>query len=66
MTCTRCKGLLVETWLIDQEGALFVSRCTMCGDVVDGTILEHRGEPMAPVNTGSPRSRVPMVCRMLK
>jgi len=31
MTCTRCHGLLVPTWMVDENRTIQVLRCINCG-----------------------------------
>jgi Zn ribbon nucleic-acid-binding protein len=31
MTCPRCQGLLVPTWMVDESRTIEVLRCINCG-----------------------------------
>ena len=47
MTCSRCCGLMIETQVLDMEGAygeMWVTsrRCVNCGYVHDAVIEQHR------------------------
>jgi hypothetical protein len=53
MTCGRCQGLLLATWLWDQEVQLLAWRCATCGNLVDETILRHRTHPVEPLSHAS-------------
>ncbi len=41
--CSRCHGLLVNTWLLDMANtSLPVQRCVACGDITDPGIVANR------------------------
>jgi uncharacterized Zn finger protein len=47
MTCSRCCGLMIETQVLDMEGAYgemwaTSRRCMNCGHVHDAVIEQHR------------------------
>ncbi|MGE0645302.1 MAG: hypothetical protein AB7P24_16705 [Nitrospira sp.] len=62
MTCQRCNGLMATERIYDlgMSHDLCVDgyRCLLCGDVVDATILEHRGRStgaIKPLRRVTPR-----------
>ncbi len=42
MTCTRCKGLMVNEWRPDFTPETFVWRCINCGSIIDPLIAQNR------------------------
>lgn len=49
MTCTRCRGCMVDEWFTDirdDSGQLKFPgwRCLNCGDVCDGVVMSHRAD----------------------
>jgi len=47
MTCSRCRGLMVEDHILDMQGAygeMWATslRCMNCGHVLDAVIEQHR------------------------
>lgn len=47
MTCSRCRGLMIEDHFVDLEGAFGEMwttswRCVNCGHVYDAVIEQHR------------------------
>jgi hypothetical protein len=65
MKCPRCDSLVVTEVFVDYQsdggGMSFMGyRCPICGDIVDSTILRHRGGPCAPTHSHVRRCRGPL------
>jgi uncharacterized Zn finger protein len=65
MTCSRCRGLMVENQSLDLEGAygeMWATslRCVNCGYVHDSVIAQHRlarQEKVLVLSSGEPNSQ---------
>lgn len=65
MICTRCDGLLLPVWLVDEEASCKAWRCSSCGNIEDDVILRHRERHMEPRGACGIDSRAPLACRVL-
>lgn len=47
MRCIRCLGMMVMERTFTREGAMVMSRCVYCGDLVDAMVISNRGRSSA-------------------
>lgn len=66
MNCPRCASLVVHEVFVDYEAdggrmSFLGSRCPICGDILDDTILQHRAAPSAPSPHHARRRQAPVL-----
>ncbi|MFQ5580001.1 MAG: hypothetical protein ACE5FZ_05265 [Nitrospiria bacterium] len=42
MKCQRCQGMMVEERIYTHQGGARISRCLLCGDILDTRVLFNR------------------------
>lgn len=59
MRCVRCLGMVTIERIFTREGAMVMSRCVYCGDLVDAMVISNRGRSSArrPPRTASTSNR---------
>ncbi|HIE65481.1 MAG: hypothetical protein ABGX83_01250 [Nitrospira sp.] len=42
MKCQRCQGMMIEERIFTQQGGSRISRCLLCGDIIDTRVIFNR------------------------